>query len=425
MASCARCGFGLRLDENECPRCGHAIGEPKITLPPELSTTPPGGERNARRLVVVAAIVAGALAVVAAGTVVLGGSTETRVTRARDAAGPAQASEPSTPQSTRAEPASTTTSAVAAPALRRGDIAVYFTAGTGSSREYMAEYDITLESSSGAVFRYLPASDDLSVVTRFTSASWAKRTAFPLTVDGRLFVIDHGRETFNSSGSELDPDSHAALHGFRLARSSSRITDYAVIGDRFVWRSPRDWDVLAGHTGGDIYTKAFDGDRRRVLDYGAPGNLGELHATDGRLYRITMNSDTDMVLIGTANPATGEMTELLQSYELAPLGARYWHFAVDGGSLWMAGTIVDEGSTTPRVVLYRHRWGTDGAQPVYEGTLAEPGGVASLDADAGRVLIGLIGNGQESFIIYDSTTGEGTMYLLGISCNSAQILVQR
>jgi len=319
--------------------------------------------------------------------------------------------------------------------LGPGEVAVYFTASTGSSSTYVAEYGITLESSAGAVFRYLPDTDRLEVIRRYTSASYASRFLFPLTCDGRLFIVDHSRDTLTSDLYEIDAaGDHRGLDPpgrMALREASSASSRYAVVGARVLWRSPRRFETLVGNTGGVLYGQGYGGRVEELQDHRSPANLGELHTVDGVFYRVFYDRDTGLVTATRTDPITGEAGLVMSALELGPIGVENWQFAVDGNGLWLAATLGGDDTGQPITAsLYHHPWGPDGsaaaADRVYEVVLADAEDwVSSLDADDGRVLILVSGPSDDSFIIYDYRSGTGTTYALGVDSAYAEILVGR
>jgi hypothetical protein len=447
MALCPECGSDLKPGARFCAHCGHqmpdevepppepepASSSESKSRPPETEPTapavppgPPGPPQQTRQPSnrFWAGLILGAVAVVVLIAIIVanvGGSDGGNAGPAIPTSAPAGQQDDEAAQET---PTSELT------ALGRGEIAVYFTSGTGSESEYIAEYDITLESSSGAVFRYLPSRDELTIVDTYTSASYASLISFPLTIDGRLFLLDHGRETFNTDLYELDVATHDHLDPpgrFWMDYSGSSPTGYSVIDDRVMWRRPYDYDVMYGNTGGEIYVRYFGGEQQEVLDSDDPANQGELHTAGGRVYRVHLDSESYSLWAANADPATGARLDTLVSLDLAPIGAENWHFAVDAEALWLVCTVDGEGTGSPaRVMLFRAPWGGAGADLVFETNLADDQDwVIALDADSGVVLMGLSGWSDESFIIYDHRAGSGTIYSLGMYPIYSQILVAR
>ena len=155
-----------------------------------------------------------------------------------------------------------------------GELAFYYRVSFGSETESLKNSggDISWESGSRGIVRYIPTTGESTVIKSIRTTSFSKSAIYPITVEGRLFVvrdwgsdwtIDNQRFTIE----ELDPYS-----GTVLFSGSINAEWFTIAGDEVFYIS----EVVR-----DLFGNATGGGKQMVLDLTA-GSERELSQADGR-----------------------------------------------------------------------------------------------------------------------------------------------
>lgn len=324
--------------------------------------------------------------------------------------------------------------------LESGMLAVYFMAYTGSETTYetVGGQTLTMESSAGAVFRYLPEQDELLIVSHFYSPDYAPNAKHPYTVDGRLFLV----KTWSDSGSadfyegDLGNGTHAYMFKIDTNAGGYSWDDYAVVGNSLYYRTNRIWDPFAygGHSGGGFYVRDLVSDASSILllGHGHPDNYGEFISAGGNLYRVKMDWETHHLSINRIDLSTGMISRHLGFTVDIADDLRQMEFAADRDAFYIAACSKD----LKVVSLWRLSW-TDfeeGNIPwdFWDSGLVYSQGVpeglhyiGDLDADEGFVVIDLFYGDHSVFILYDHSTGSASTFYPGLDGRHVQILKVR
>ena len=162
-----------------------------------------------------------------------------------------------------------------------GELALYFRVNFGSETESLKNSggDISWESGSRGIVRYIPSTGESTVIKSIRTTSFSKSSIYPITVEGRLYVvrdwgsdwtIDNQRFTIE----ELDPISGSVLFGGSISAEW-----FTIAGDQVFYISAVIRDLFGNATGGG---------KQMVLDL-TTGSVRELDQADRRL-RYVANS---------------------------------------------------------------------------------------------------------------------------------------
>lgn len=233
-------------------------------------------------------------------------------------------------------------------------VVLYIRPPATSSSDYLPGYDITLESNTQYLWRYVPDLDRSDLVDSNFNPSYASSNIFPYSVDDRLLVRREWRP-FEIGGhhdfAEYSINNFAQTNYFDIRRPYY-FTDgcSAVVGDAYYYKSHRNFDIFSGNVGGDFYRYQFsNGSNQLLISYGLRTNCyGELMSDSGVLYDVyaTPPGSPSAFSFHRRDLSTGlpDTLPILSLNEDQPANFNAYRYAVSGGTFYMARRRISDGN---------------------------------------------------------------------------------
>jgi len=294
---------------------------------------------------------------------------------------------------------------------------------------------IQLESSSKSVVLYLPGSGESTVMSSYTSPSYAPHFKRPYTVDDRLYISDK-----YTSGGAMTITEYATSDLSRQAEWGTQ-TDaldpgYAVAGGQVYFKTDteQEWSMSRGfyNAPGDYISSPFS-DRWTSTKMEAPELSFGLVSGGDILYGAKFPSETDPITgVFTVDPTTGQPAErYITAFEVEDWDdyhpSSWRNVVIEDGIAYWAG--FRSGPATYTVEVLAADLTDPDVFTVYEFEMPPSGKAingfnSSIDADGGYVLIKpFYEMGDRSkVLIYNTGLETAELFDTGFDITDAQII---
>ena len=326
-------------------------------------------------------------------------------------------------------------------------LAIYYQGSISGGTSYITVGGETysLSSSEGGIFCYMPALNTTTLVQSYSSPSYSPNYMNPYTVDNHLFLVQvwTGSTAWTTSYYEINPLSGsqiASAGGVNLDDSSW--SNYAIVNNSVYYVVPLTYDVLSGWVGGELYVQQFGSSTHSyLLSSGNADNYGQLYSAGGMLFRIQIDTKTQVIDINQIDLATGKIARMQQLNlpTVNNITLSNWCWAADNSTFYIAGQY-DENAQTPGIIYMDSfslaSFGTDNwtadsltsdfwnSNIVYTDSLPTTGlHLSSMDACDGNVLIALMtAKGTYDYTLFNNTSGNATTVQLPAGAQTPQLL---
>ncbi len=304
-----------------------------------------------------------------------------------------------------------------------------------STGEMLGTKFIQLESSSKSVVLYLPESGDTTVMSSYTSPSWAPHFKRPYTVDDRLYISDK----FTSGGAMTITEYATSdlSRGIEWGTQADALDPgYAVAGGQVYFKtaSEQQWSMSRGfyNAPGDYISSPF-GDRWKSKELEPPELSFRLVSGGDILYGAKLPNEADPITgVFTVDPETGQPADrYLTAFEIEDWDDYHpssWQDVVieDGTAYW---TGFRNGPETYTVEVLAADLTNPDVFTVYEFDMPATGKDITgfnpaIDADGGYVLIKPFyeGGDRSKVLIYDTAEETAQLFDTGFHITDAQVI---
>ena len=253
---------------------------------------------------------------------------------------------------------------------------------------------VSWEETDTGLLRYLPTLGLLDILATTTSFSFSSSHIYPLTVGGRIFVVNT-RSSKNIS--EYDPRTGALLGTACEVTTDDELSGFAIVGERIFYIDKAGDLAVQDLPCNGTATTLLDADDHAI-------NSRSLYGIGDQLVSVSFVSP-DQYEIRRHNVGTGAVDEVLLTLGGAEVfGASF--FAGDEGMYWLR---FDD--RTLRLTVVRYSLGGS-PQEILTRTLTTALNAGySIDESRGKVLVvymdGFPASGGEArFLLYDRMAGE-------------------
>jgi hypothetical protein len=323
-----------------------------------------------------------------------------------------------------------TTLVLVSPLRAAQTTAFYYTYSTGSSSDYLPEYDIQLESSSYSVLRDLPALETprLDEVDWATSASYAENYIVPYAVGDRLFVL-RGWGSGSLDIQEYDPVTLDPI-GLELYINNTDFLSYTsvvsvVMNPGIVyWYNSQTDPFFDSDSGWESYV--IETGSRQFMNQGC----SEFKPSEGDLYCFEsfndsgdLDFDGTIVEISKRDPVNGDTIADLGAWIFPDADSPSdWSFDVTDSTAYLART--NAGSIELwEFDLEAFELDPLAAAPILITGWAGGADPYDMDAEGDFVMLG-IDDSDNTAVVYQRSTGSISIEQLAVSPSWPIMLVQ-
>ena len=133
-----------------------------------------------------------------------------------------------------------------------GALAIFYRVTFGSNTDYLkgSGYNISWDTDTKGILRYIPATDQVDVMRRVTSPSYSKNSIYPMTMNGRLFSFRDWGSDWALDNTRFDVDEMDIITGASLSTNTFSAASFTIAGDRLYYRTPISRDLFGNPRGG-------------------------------------------------------------------------------------------------------------------------------------------------------------------------------
>ena len=296
---------------------------------------------------------------------------------------------------------------------------------------------IQLESSSKSVVLYLPDTGESTVITSYSSPSYAPNFKRPYTVDDRLYISGKFTNGGAMTITEYDTGdlSRVAEWG---TQSDALDPGYAVAGGQVYFNtgSTQQWSMSRGfyNAPGDYMSSPFNS-RLETSEMAKPELRFDLVSGGDTLYGAKLPTEADPITgVFTVDPVTGQPAErYITAFEIEDwndyLPSSWRNVVISDGIAYWAGFIESRGGGTTHIVEILAADLTDpDIFTVYEFDMPASGQEvigfnSTIDADGGYVLLKpFYQGGDRLLLIFDTATETARLIDTGFVVVDAQLI---
>lgn len=275
---------------------------------------------------------------------------------------------------------------------------LFSTESLGSATEYLRTGSgrVSWDSDSYGIVGYIPSLEEKHVVYTFSSLSYSKSFAYPITKGNRLFIIrewgDSGDRDIETV-RETDPLTGDVISETRLSPSASSV---AIVDNQIYFKTPVVSDFYGRRTGGGkLYVQTIGSSNSQQLDALDGPELGKIYGVGSRLLSVARG---DMIEI-RSHASTGAVERTL--YSIQDTFVTPPEIYEGETALYLAG----KASESPDVYQI-YRLGLDGKdEGIMEITLSADEDNILIDEEKGKVLVSILKDFKiSSVVVYDLAT---------------------
>ena len=294
---------------------------------------------------------------------------------------------------------------------------------------------IQLESSSKSVVLFLPDTGESTVITSYSSPSYAPNFKRPYTIDDRLYIS--GKFTNGGAMTITEYDTDDLSRGAEWGTQSDALDPgYAVAGGQVYFKtgSTQQWSMSRGfyNAPGDYMSSPFDA-RLETNEMQKPELGFALVSGGATLYGAKLPSEADPITgVFTVDPNTGQPADrYITAFEIEDwddyLPSSWRNVVISDGMAYWAG-FLEKGTGHSLEILAASLANPDDFT-VYEFDLPVTGNAvngfnSTIDADGGYVLIKpwYDGGDRSKVLLFDTVKGTAEIIDTGFHIVDAQLL---
>jgi len=306
---------------------------------------------------------------------------------------------------------------------------ILYIATSADTSSYFSGYNISVQSSSQTLIRYVPEDNLADLVDQNSSYSYAPSTIYPYTVDDRFFIRREVRpnEYIGShSITEFNPRTGQQVLSVTVSDPNSISSGCAAImGSTYYYREARNWDYLYGYTGGDfkrfsLYDGAY-GSGSYLFGYADADTCKlNLQASNGVLFDASYfdYNSAKYLEIYKRDATTGRINAAATKSWTVSDAANYGttvQFAFSDGKAYWARRRLSDG----QVEIWSSDFVATNPSPVYAGVIPGISNINYFSASHGHLALG---DASGTIFILDTGTNANTTISVGLSFYALQVL---
>lgn len=301
---------------------------------------------------------------------------------------------------------------------------VVFLAASSSSSSFVPGFNLTLQTDTQNIIRYVPATGAATYVDSNQSPSFARSTLYPFTQGDKYFHLDVSLDINQFFVYPMNLQTNARGSGVRVQLDPFPTRCMAVVGDDLYYRDPNGgaWKRVANiSTAGASATTV-------VMETGSTVerctfNLG---SGMGRLFDVEFvdasGTNPDSIFVRERSLATGRVLATLGSFSVTatPQNFDSYRFAFDGSLLYMVRR-----STAGQVELWRYDLTNPTGPMTLRSTLVPAAPVASVSTvDVHNGFVGMLvsAGGTGKLLTYNDVTNGFRELVVGNEFYDVQVL---